>query len=107
MKFMKELVNKFMLENVLMVAFQMINRLEVLHSINYVHRDIKPANVMFGSGDNRNILYLIDFGLVKKVSRMKESNVPSQIFYRDYVSLSGTPNYASINLHCGWEECFK
>lgn len=107
LKFMRKLIHKFTLDNVLAIAMQMINRLEILHSLGYVHRDIKPANVLFGVNEKLDVLHVIDFGLTKKVSRIKEGPVPSQIFYRDFVSLSGTPNYASINLHWGWEECFR
>jgi hypothetical protein len=37
---------------------------------------------------------------------MNQGNPPSIIFKKKYVRLSGTPNFASINLHCGWENCF-
>ena len=107
LKLMRELVNKFTLSNVLSTGIQILNRLQMLHSLGYVHRDIKPANILFGPKNNLESLYVIDFGLVKKISKMKESDIPKQIFYRDYVSLSGTPNYASVNLHAGWEECFR
>lgn len=107
LKWMKKIVNKFTLENILFIAIQMINRLEVIHSLNYVHRDIKPANVLFGINSNLDVLHAIDFGLIKKVSKFKEAEIPSKIFNRDCVWLSGTPNYASINLHWGWEEWFK
>ena len=107
LKYMRTIVKRFTLENVLMIAIQMLNRLELLHSLNYVHRDIKPANVLFGLDEHLDTLHVIDFGLVKRVSAFKDTQIPPHIFYKEYVSLSGTPNYASINLHCGWEECFK
>lgn len=104
LKDMKSLIEHYTLENVLMIGIQMLNRLEVLHSQGYVHRDIKPANVMFGTGPKLNIIHIIDFGLIKRVSKFKEEKVPDSLFKQNCVSLSGTPNYASINLHCGWEE---
>jgi serine/threonine protein kinase len=36
-----------------------------------MHRDLKPANICIGSGKNSNILYLLDFGMAKKI-------IPSQ-----------------------------
>lgn len=42
----------------------MINRIEVLHSKNYIHRDIKPENFVVGLKNTTDI-YLIDFGLSK------------------------------------------
>ncbi|CAI2380822.1 unnamed protein product [Moneuplotes crassus] len=107
LKLMSKLINKFTLENILMLSLQLIGRLRVIHSFNYIHRDIKPANLMFGTGKDWNTLYVIDFGLSTKVSSFRDAEIPKHIFQPEYVYLSGTPNYASINQHCGWEECFK
>lgn len=107
LRFIRDIINRFTLENVLMIALQMVARLRILHSLNYVHRDIKPANVLFGRNEKFDVLHLIDFGLTKKVSKIKTHHIPPSIFEKENVALAGTPNYASINLHCGWEECFK
>lgn len=40
----------------------------MMHDIGYVHRDLKPANIMIGIGKKENLIYLIDFGLTKKLS---------------------------------------
>lgn len=48
-----------------MIAYEMINRLETLHSKNFVYRDIKPENVMIGNGEECRLIVLIDFGLAK------------------------------------------
>ena len=95
------------MENVLFIAVQMVTRLEIIHILGYVHRDIKPANVLFGLNSQLDVLNVIDFGLIKKISQFNDPEVPEYIFHRDNVCLSGTPNYASINLHWGWEEWFK
>lgn len=82
-----------------MLAMQLVSRLKVIHSFDYVHRDIKPANLMFGTGKDWNTLYVIDFGLAQEVSNYKQSDIREEIFQPENVYLSGTPNYASINQH--------
>ena len=107
LKFMSTIIHKFTLENTLMIALQLLSRLKILHSLEYVHRDIKPANLLFGINEYLDVLHVIDFGLTKKMSKFKDEEVPSFIFEMENVSLSGTPNFASVNLHWGWEEWFK
>ena len=43
-----------------------------MHTKNCLYRDIKPENFMIGKG-KQNIVYLIDFGLVKKYKDSKTS----------------------------------
>jgi len=57
---------KFSLKTVLMMADQMISRLEYLHSKEIIHRDLKPENFLIGLEKNANTIYLIDFCLSKK-----------------------------------------
>lgn len=53
-------------QTVLMLADQMIGRIEYVHVKNFIHRDIKPDNFLMGIGRHCNKLFLIDFGLAKK-----------------------------------------
>ncbi|CAA7034030.1 unnamed protein product [Microthlaspi erraticum] len=91
---------RFTLKTVLMLADQMINRLEFLHSKSYVHRDIKPDNFLMGLGRTDRV-YMIDFGLAK---RYRDSSTHRHIPYRDNKSLVGTPSYVSLNTHIGIEQ---
>jgi len=82
-----------------LVAEQVLDRIEYLHSKGIIHRDIKPENFVFGMGSRQHILYLIDFGLSKKWYRDR-SHIPMQ----KRLALTGTARYVSINAHRGIEQ---
>ena len=93
---------RFSLKTVLMVADQMLERVELMHSRHLIHRDIKPANFVTDAGrGNGNFIYCIDFGLSK---RYRHPRTLQHIPQREGRSLTGTPRYASINNHLGVEQ---
>merc|ERR1719487_2663973 len=89
---------KFTVKTTVLIAQQVLHRIEYLHSKGYVHRDIKPENFMFGVKDKVHHVYIIDFGLSKKY--WAEVHIPM----KQKLSLTGTARYASINAHKGVEQ---
>ncbi|EPB67031.1 hypothetical protein ANCCEY_13879 [Ancylostoma ceylanicum] len=90
---------KFSLKTVLLLADQMITRIEYIHERDYIHRDIKPDNFLMGLGKRGNLVYIIDFGLAKKYRDSRSQHIP----YRENKNLTGTARYASVNTHRGIE----
>lgn len=80
---------------VLLLADQMITRLEEVHSVGIVHRDVKPDNFLMGRGSKAGVVHIADLGLAA--------------FYRDpsgkHVSftrgrkLTGSARFASVHAH--------
>eukprot|EP01006_Ploeotia_vitrea_P045202 TRINITY_DN66919_c7_g4_i1.p1 TRINITY_DN66919_c7_g4~~TRINITY_DN66919_c7_g4_i1.p1 ORF type:complete len:344 (+),score=154.63 TRINITY_DN66919_c7_g4_i1:38-1069(+) len=89
---------KLSLKTVLMIAEEMICRVQAMHSRNYIHRDLKPDNFLIGLGKYANRVYMIDLGLAK---RFRDPATTEHIEYVDRKNLTGTARYASVNAHRG------
>jgi len=92
---------KFSLKTVLMLADQMLRRVEYVHSKSFIHRDIKPDNFLMGLSKRGNQVFVIDFGLAKKY---RDPKTHQHIPYKEQKNLTGTARYASINAHLGIEQ---
>lgn len=93
----------FSLKTVLMLADQIISRVQCIHSKDLIHQDIKPDNFVMGRGKNGNCVYIIDLGLAAPFSRGGTAPVAQGLAD----GMLGTATFASLNGHrchcrCTW-----
>ena len=100
-KLFSETNRKFSIKTVSQIAYQMVQRIEYVHSKGYIHRDIKPGNFLIGKNLDSKKIYLIDFGLSK---RYIDKNTNKHIIFKEGKGLTGTARYVSLNTHYGIEQ---
>jgi len=93
---------KFTLRTVLLLADQLLSRIEYVHENNIIHRDIKPSNFVMGLKMNElSQVYIIDFGLARTY---RNSKTQEHISCLETNTLTGSLKYASINSHLGIQQ---
>jgi len=96
---------KFSLKTVLLLADQILERIEFVHSKHTLHRDIKPANFLIGhlkDSGAKNVVHVIDFGLSRPFRGLEPPH--THIPFREEVSITGTARFASVRTHQGLEQ---
>ena len=83
-----------------LIAIQLIERLQWIHSKNVIYRDLKPQNLLIGKHDP-NVIYIVDFGLCMKY---RSSKTGKHILPKRTGKFSGNMRFSSINALIGKEQ---
>lgn len=88
----------------LSVSLQCLEACEDLHKYGFIHRDLKPANYACGADKKLHTIYILDFGISRKIiNDRKELKTP-----RVTVRFKGTLKFASLachrNVELGWKD---
>ncbi|CAL2036532.1 unnamed protein product [Caenorhabditis brenneri] len=84
------------------VGVQCLEGLRQIHALGYIHRDIKPSNICVGIGEHKRILYIVDFGMARRILTSDGKFRPERV----YASFRGTTRYVSVAAHERKEQGF-
>ncbi|CAI2349220.1 unnamed protein product [Caenorhabditis sp. 36 PRJEB53466] len=84
------------------VGIQSLECMRQIHALGYIHRDIKPSNICVGIGEHKRVLYIVDFGMARRI-RLPDGTFRPE---RPYASFRGTTRYVSLAAHERKEQGF-
>eukprot|EP00928_Gymnodinium_smaydae_P097017 TRINITY_DN8688_c0_g2_i1.p1 TRINITY_DN8688_c0_g2~~TRINITY_DN8688_c0_g2_i1.p1 ORF type:complete len:346 (-),score=32.63 TRINITY_DN8688_c0_g2_i1:233-1228(-) len=94
----------FPLKVMLMLADQMISRIEHVGCNGLIHRNMKPGHFVMGLGAKANLVHLIDFGLAEELSN---ATTEKHALASNSPSVVGALRYISRNAHFGSKQSRK
>jgi len=95
---------KLSLPGTILIAEQVLQLIEYLHSQCLIHRNIKPENLRFGMKDQRDDIYLADFSMSKIYWLQGADGKAQHIPLKKGCRVDGAANYASLHAHKGLEQ---
>ena len=95
--------NKMSLNDICFISLQIIERIQWVHSKGFIHGNIEPGNFLIGRKD-KNMIYLIDFGLSKKY---RVDKTGKHIKFCSSKKLIGNDLFASNNASSGVKQSHR
>ncbi|VDK63995.1 unnamed protein product [Onchocerca ochengi] len=88
---------QFSLKTVLMLADQMLDRIQCMHDVGYIHGDLTPDSFVMGIEKNLAKVYLVNMKFASKYIKIHKSR--KHIPYEENVEFFGSLCFASLNRH--------
>jgi len=95
--------NEIPLKDICLIAIQILERLQFIHSKYIIHRNINPNNFLIGI-KNPSLIYMIDFAHAKKY---RSSRTGNHIKFSLNQKINGQISYISANAMRGGEQSRK